>query len=320
LISNDEMTSEDLPLVVWLRGDEEHCADFSLDAEAVMDQLGIKRSRLTQISGRELRVGRIRRGRYISPVYRQVDVETYLAWTRATASQQKSASLVGEATAELLEHSERLSDYLQSIPDQLTSVLRDDISRATLHVTAELRRILDQAHGVTYHHRDISLGVEGRLRQLIESQSELSAALLLQIQRQAVHLESLQKQMTELAGLVRIVRQESLDSVAARSSFELELLTRLDHLQAAMPRPKNERQRGRAESRRVKAVSKRAPSAPIKREAQPAKKRTIVGAQSTKPRPLSKRIKAKIESSIDKSLVSSTTASSACLSGAVSRP
>ena len=314
------MTISDLPLVVWLRGDEDYCGDFSLDADAVMTQLGIKRSRLTQISGRELRVGRIRRGRYISPVYRQEDVEAYLAWTRATASQQKSASLVSEATAELVEHSERLSDYLQSIPDQLTTLLRADINDATLQLTVELRRVLGHADRVADQHRAVSLGVEDRLRSLITGQTELNAALLLQIQRQAVHLESLQKQITELAGLVRITRQEGHDAVASRSTFELELLSRLDQLKNALPKAKTERQLGKADSRRVKAVAKRTPAPVAKTDTHTAKKRTLVGAQSTKPRSLSKRIKAKIDSSMDKSLVSSTTASSACLSGAVSRP
>jgi|GEM_PF-2676639 len=317
---NDEAPAADLPLVVWLRGDEDYCGDFSLDADAVMDQLGIKRSRLTQISGRELRVGRIRRGRYISPVYRQADVESYLAWTRATASQQKSASLVSEATAELLEHSERLSDYLQSIPDQLTTVIRGDISSATVQVTTELRRVLDQAQGITDQHRETSLGVEGRLRQLLASQTELNGSLLLQMQRQTVHLELLQKQVTELAATLRIVRQESQEAGAARATTELELLRRLDDLKTVVPKTHNRRQRGGAATRRIKAVAKRTAAAPCSKEAKHPKKRTIVGAQSTKPRPLSKRIMAKIESSIDKSLVSSTTASSACLSGAVSRP
>ncbi len=45
-----------LPMVVWLAGDEAHADDFCIDADTAMQELGIKRSRLTQISGRELRV------------------------------------------------------------------------------------------------------------------------------------------------------------------------------------------------------------------------------------------------------------------------
>ena len=62
-----------------------------------MHALGIKRSRLTQISGRDLRVGRVRVDRYIRPVYRSNDIEKYLAWTRATASHQKSSDAIKTA-------------------------------------------------------------------------------------------------------------------------------------------------------------------------------------------------------------------------------
>src|SRR5262245_8088354 len=91
----------DLPMIVWLRGDEPYCGDFVLEADAVMTQLGIRRSRLTQISGRELRVGRIRRGRYVMPVYRQTDVDSYRGWTRATASHLKSSTLLQDAADSL---------------------------------------------------------------------------------------------------------------------------------------------------------------------------------------------------------------------------
>ena len=87
----ESQTLSDLPMVVYLNGEENYLKDFSLDADQAMDMLGIKRSRLTQISGRELRVGRIRRDRYIRPVYRVKDLEDYRSWTRSTASSQSSA-------------------------------------------------------------------------------------------------------------------------------------------------------------------------------------------------------------------------------------
>ncbi len=62
----------DLPMIVWLRGDELYVDEFCLDADAAMKALGIKRSRLTQISGKELRVGRcaltVIHGRFTAPV------------------------------------------------------------------------------------------------------------------------------------------------------------------------------------------------------------------------------------------------------------
>jgi hypothetical protein len=87
-----------LPMSLWLRGDEAYFEEFSLDADAVMAELNIRRSRLTQISGKELRVARKRVGRYITPMYRKTDVDAYKAWTRPTATHQKSADAIKEAT------------------------------------------------------------------------------------------------------------------------------------------------------------------------------------------------------------------------------
>src|SRR3989338_6049260 len=93
--------SDELPMVVWLTGSEPYFSDFALDADAVMVRLGLKRSRLTQISGRELRVGRTKMGRYIRPVYRDCDIEAYLAWVKPTSSHKKSSSVIEEAVQHL---------------------------------------------------------------------------------------------------------------------------------------------------------------------------------------------------------------------------
>ena len=97
----NSQTQTDLPMVVYLQGDEEFIIDFEVDADRAMDFLGIKRSRLTQISGRELRVGRIRKDRYIRPMYRVKDLEDYKSWTRATATSQSSSKVMEKAVSSL---------------------------------------------------------------------------------------------------------------------------------------------------------------------------------------------------------------------------
>ncbi len=104
------ITQDELPMVIWLRGDEPYVQDFCIDAEGAMAELGIKRSRLTQISGKELRVGRIRVDRYTRPMYRKVDIETYKQWSRATATHLRSSSVIKEAATKLEEHTQLLSD------------------------------------------------------------------------------------------------------------------------------------------------------------------------------------------------------------------
>ena len=114
-IAEKESDSDDFPMTVWLRGDEPWFSQFDMDADAVMAALGIKRSRLTQISGRDLRVGRVRVDRYIRPVFRTIDVQDYLNQTRATASHQKSSDAIKSAAESLYQQSERFEHTLEAI-------------------------------------------------------------------------------------------------------------------------------------------------------------------------------------------------------------
>lgn len=113
-------TPEDLPMLVWLKGTEPWFEEFSLEADQVMDMLGIKRTRLTQISGRELRVGRVRRGRYISPVFRPEDVERYLSWVRAPVSHLKSSSMLNEAADTLRQQADDLEQGFFELKSTIT--------------------------------------------------------------------------------------------------------------------------------------------------------------------------------------------------------
>ena len=105
---SDNASQDNLPMKVWLKGDESYFSDFSWDANKVMEVLGIKRSRLTQISGQDLRVGKARIDRYLRPVYRPKDVENYLKWTQPTASHKKSTSIIEQARKNLEETTKQL--------------------------------------------------------------------------------------------------------------------------------------------------------------------------------------------------------------------
>lgn len=132
---------EALPLVVWLRGDESICSDFSLSAEDAMHELGIKRTRLTQISGRELRVGRMRVDRYVRPVYRAEDVETYKNWVRASASHMKSGRAIDDAAARLEQESHSLATKVSS---QTVTELSEPLSNLKSIQHEQSRVILDK--------------------------------------------------------------------------------------------------------------------------------------------------------------------------------
>ncbi len=125
-LSNDDgqlAAEDDFPLIVWLRGDEPWFTQFDMDADSAMATLGIKRSRLTQIAGRDLRVGRVRVDRYIRPVFRSIDVAAYLNQTRATASHQKSSEALQVASLAFNEQIDRFQSTLDAISTNLTAQL-----------------------------------------------------------------------------------------------------------------------------------------------------------------------------------------------------
>ena len=103
---------ERFPMVVWLRGDEPEVEEFSIDADRAMHLLAIKRTRLTQISGRELRVARRRVDKYVRPFFRPVDIQAYLAWTRAPATQAHASQALQQIIAKVSDDFQELSDTL----------------------------------------------------------------------------------------------------------------------------------------------------------------------------------------------------------------
>lgn len=149
--AENSKTHTELPVIVWLRGDEPWFAEFDLDADQTMQRLNIKRSRLTQISGKELRVGRIRIDRYVRPIYRSEDVEAYLTWTRATASHQRSSSAIKEAVDALQSQGSQIAQVVEaaneSFKGTLEAGLADKIRAAT---EASFSSLIEQVSGMRH--------------------------------------------------------------------------------------------------------------------------------------------------------------------------
>ena len=130
---------DELPMVVWLTGNEPYFGAFCLDADTVMVRLGLRRSRLTQISGKELRVGRAKIGRYIRPMYRDCDVESYLAWVKPTASHKKSSSVIEEAVQHLETQTEVSLRNLQTLLGDFSAQTRAIFGQQLAKQTAQLQ-------------------------------------------------------------------------------------------------------------------------------------------------------------------------------------
>lgn len=205
---------EPLPMIVWLRGDEPWCGDFTLEAEDVMQRLSIKRSRLTQISGRELRVGRIRRGRYVSPVYRSIDVDEYLEWTRATATHLKASSVLQEAVAQLEDSSERLADRVAHATHAVSDSLHQVVSAASSKIIVsiqddllELRRTIAVASTQQTHSQESFARQLQLIRQSMSQQAATVEAL-------SSTIAMLAQDLCETASLVRVMRQDTHDQLS----------------------------------------------------------------------------------------------------------
>jgi hypothetical protein len=135
-----------LPMILHFRGDEELLDAFCIDAEQAMEWLGIKRSRLTQISGRELRVGRVRKDRYVRPVYRESDLRDYQEWTRATATHQSSSKAIEQAIDSL---DDRFNDLFVVLHERLeqfqareTAILGDTMNGLRTQLRHQLDALL----------------------------------------------------------------------------------------------------------------------------------------------------------------------------------
>ena len=216
-----------LPMVVWLRGDE---GDFILSAEEVMATLDIKRSRLTQISGRELRVGRRRVDRYLRPFYRPADVQSYRERTRAAMTRQHSAAVVSDVAADI---EQRHKTLLQEVTTQLT----ETISRAVLNLQRDFHAaLLATKHAISPRVQESVTTQAQQTRDCIASAQRNLAAQLTAFEQETSTLperlikqwHSLlqEQQQVVLAALQRnllTMREELTSSHAAHAAQLLEL-------------------------------------------------------------------------------------------------
>lgn len=211
---------EDLPMVLWLRGDEEIIDEFTMDAEAAMTALGIKRSRLTQISGRELRVGRIRIDRYTRPVYRPKDVQAYLEWTRASASHQKSSQAI-----------EMAAQKLEAQRDELGSTLRGSFERFEAQLLERLT-LLDRQRERANAER--AARVESRLTARDHERSKREALLIEALRTLTLKVDKLEASLERRDAFLETILQGYRDLREEVRAGTAELTRRLDLQESRM--------------------------------------------------------------------------------------
>lgn len=225
--------SDKLDMVVWLRGDEPFFNEFSLNADQVMKHLNIKRSRLTQISGKELRVGRTRIDRYIRPVYRPEDIEEYLQWTRPTASHQKSSKVLEEAAQKLSkEYDSLLSEIdlkMQALAKNLEPSKHEISQNDFTCLYQDLRREIKKL-GSNIEHK-LNLDFTTKHLQLLRTQLEDLTTIVDNVDHQLTTLPALKDLFAQVLSTVQFL-QTGITSLQAKQIESTQTLIKaIDHLE-----------------------------------------------------------------------------------------
>jgi hypothetical protein len=218
-----------LPMIINLRGDEDLVDEFNWDADQVMEFLGIKRSRLTQISGKELRVARIRRDRYLRPIYREADARDYQEWTRATATHQSSSRAIEQAIDSL---DDRFSDILVVLQEKLLQYEErsTDLLKGQLHKLDEagFQRFQDLRDGLDIQHG------------LSERQDRQQLRVLEYLIQQKETLAFSQAELQELRAFLGSFHQDLRALLVAQQSLRREM----DEAQAAFQKALQDQSKG----------------------------------------------------------------------------
>lgn len=121
------------PMLTYLDHHDEEAREYNCDADEAMSILGIKRSRLTQISGKSLRCARVKMSRYTRPMFRRCDLEEYKKLLRVPQSHIASSNLITQATDELQKSARELTASLASQGGVLSKIIEETLSQMRLH-------------------------------------------------------------------------------------------------------------------------------------------------------------------------------------------
>ena len=213
-----DLDRSELPMVVHLRGDEEWVDQFTVEADEAMAFLGIKRSRLAQISGRELRVGRIRKDRYIRPVYRREDLDRYHRWTRATATHKSSSETIRDSLDEAIEAwSKSFAEILAEHKDNILPAFRSVLEL----MRRQVLEVVDKRH----HEHGLKVETlmlrQAQIKEVLLAELPMIAGLRDEIAVTRSLNKSLNEEVRDLKASVQILRNEiETEKLSHRSELQ----------------------------------------------------------------------------------------------------
>lgn len=208
---------DDLPMIVHLRGEESYFSQFSLSAEQVMAMLGVKRSRLTQISGRDLRVGKARIDHYLRPIFRPCDVEAYLDTVRPASTHKKSSEVLDQAREKLEHETLRLSSIL-------TESLRDQSDELRVYGQQLAQKQNQLCHNLASLQQSRDEAQSNDLWELKSGQQLDRKILRSQAEQQALAFSQIQEQLKKLSSESMYVKEATLELLVLAQSAQKALL------------------------------------------------------------------------------------------------
>ena len=221
-----------LPQNIFLHGEEAFYEDFSLSAEEAMEMLQIKRTRLRDISGHELRVGRKRDGRYIRPFYRLQDIESY------KEKQQQRHSRQG-ASAQLI------SNYFASHEESVSQQLEADLGEVSQQLQSHLRRQISQIY--PYIQQQQQQTQKSLQQQLTAMEIRTHQRLSTQTQHQLDHqqaivnlhaqVDSLQAMITDITVEQQVLKKHLLENRHLLTTLQDSITQLCQHKTTTRPQP-----------------------------------------------------------------------------------
>ena len=113
----DQKNTDDQNNIIYLSNDDPRIQEYTHNATEAMNILGIKKSRLHQITGTKLPCARIKIGRYLKPMYRHSDITDYLESLRTPISSAKSHKLINQSLQSLRSYALQINSFLDHDSD-----------------------------------------------------------------------------------------------------------------------------------------------------------------------------------------------------------
>ncbi|MCY4381145.1 MAG: hypothetical protein OXC40_06225 [Proteobacteria bacterium] len=138
---------------LYLDSEDPKALEYSCNADEAMAYLGIKRSRLTQISGQELPCARIKLDRYLRPMYRWSDLKEYQEFHRSSELSSNTRVSTADIAKKLDHFSGEVSQYFDFLTSKHEQILRENAAmkkQLTVLMTPKSRYVSSQPYDYGY--------------------------------------------------------------------------------------------------------------------------------------------------------------------------